>query len=160
MSEPKIYELARAKHRDLVAGFEMHFAYVISTVENGQHVSPVKIGVTKDIKNRLSGIQTSCPNDVAVTFAFPLPGRDFADNVEKTAHVVAEKHWRRGEWFNLHPCDALCLIGSVISALSKLYGRDDMGHTIDLGITGVYDAFLVAERMWPDRMPPRSGAPQ
>lgn len=70
------------------------YVYFVQAVNGG----PVKIGVARDVKKRLLGIQNGNPSELVVRNA--LPG----DRVEEGAlHMHFTRHRLKGEWFEPVP---------------------------------------------------------
>lgn len=127
----------------------VQYVYVISTVRDGEHVAPIKIGQTKSIKSRLRSLQTGSPYELEVTFAFPLRGYDMADVIKETCHTVARVHRLKGEWFDIHPNKGLQLVAGAINATMELHRRKGDQLAIDWLTLGVVGAFEEAQRRWP-----------
>jgi hypothetical protein len=127
----------------------IQYVYVISTVRDGEHVAPIKIGQTRSIKSRIRALQTGSPYELEVTFAFPLQGYDMADVIEEACHTVAKADRMKGEWFNIHPNKGLQLVASAINATMLIHGREGDVLAQDWLTLGVVGAFEEAQRRWP-----------
>ncbi len=126
-----------------------NFLYVISTVKNGEHCAPVKIGRTQNVASRLAMLQTGCPADLAVTFAFPLADKAMAHAVEKMAHADSDASRLRGEWFNLHPFSAVQNVCVAINAHCLDTRVPEPHYGVNLGRFGVSDAWDHICKLWP-----------
>lgn len=67
-------------------------------------VGAVKIGLTQDVKSRLSGVQTGSPHPIHV--AFQIETEDDR-RIEKLAHKILAHARLNGEWFNASVDDAI-----------------------------------------------------
>lgn len=87
------------------------FIYLIAHVdEDGSFLPPVKVGVTSNLKSRLSTIQTAAPAKIELAFDFGIPDRAYAEKLERELHKVLA-NWRvHGEWFDINPLHALLQI--------------------------------------------------
>ena len=84
------------------AGYDARSGYVYVIKQSGDY----KIGVTKDIRKRLSTIQMSTPKPVQLVHSFYIGGI-YADAYEweKALHQRFSKRKIRGEWFRLTNTD-------------------------------------------------------
>jgi hypothetical protein len=144
--DKKFVSFKRWIEYDLQSLVEMHHLYVVSTIKDGKHVAPVKIGVASDAAKRVASLKTGCPNEIGLTFVFPIPGRDLANHVERCAHAVgwSRGNHRKGEWFNIPPALAIDMVAKTIFVLAKENrggGSDDL--LLDLEIMGVIDAYAL-----------------
>ncbi len=90
------------------------FVYIISKVEDGKHVSPVKVGISYSPGGRLFTFQTSCPFKLAIHSLFALPNRNAAQRIEQCFHQVQKRHQTHGEWFDIRPEIADVLVRMAI----------------------------------------------
>lgn len=63
--------------------------------------NPFKVGITKDIKQRLKQLQTGSPYPITCIDRIILKGKAYAENIEKACHTILKKrdqHLIR-EWF-------------------------------------------------------------
>lgn len=67
--------------------------------------SPVKIGVTSDIENRVSALQTGNPYQLYCKAFIPCSGKDQAYRLESFFHRQFIKNRMVGEWFRLYHFD-------------------------------------------------------
>ena len=73
----------------------------------------IKIGFSKDVKSRITSIQTGCPHRVRLIKSWRSP---YARFIEKLAHTIFAK-WRvAGEWFDLPPKVATSAIDLLVLA--------------------------------------------
>lgn len=63
--------------------------------------SPIKIGLTCDLSQRLSQSQTHYPHGIILLGLIQTPTTDIAKTLERHIHSIlkAAGHWVRGEWF-------------------------------------------------------------
>lgn len=109
---------------------QLHYLYVISSVENGVPVAPCKIGITSSLASRLSGIQTGNSKKLEIISAIPIPTRALVQAIEKELHEHLAEFRLVGEWFDLSPVDAAigaCTVAHdafmlIISDEAKAYG--------------------------------------
>src|SRR5690625_8023545 len=71
------------------------FVYFMKAMD-GNELSPVKIGVTKDIEDRISGVQTGCPYKIKL-IGF-IETEDYK-MTEKFLHGYYSVQRTNGEWF-------------------------------------------------------------
>ena len=133
------------------------FIYIISTVRDGEPCAPVKIGVSNNPASRLASLQTACPYDIELTYAFSAhTERDMAGIIETVSHQVGDKVRLRGEWFDVHPFDAIRLVAGVIQGVwlevcpEHLMPRDQAEFW---RVSGIQAAFDFCASQWPARMP-------
>lgn len=103
--------------------------YVIATVIDGQMVAPVKVGIAKNAKKRLSDFQTASAHELALAYEMHFPTRRFCEEIERATHELSKVvgcH-RRGEWINLDPSDAMILIACGADAA---FGKGASDHRI------------------------------
>lgn len=74
------------------------YLYVI-----GREEGPVKVGISNGPGGRLATIQTSCPFQVYLFHAEPMPSRERALYEEKHIHGIFEQDRLIGEWFDVEP---------------------------------------------------------
>ena len=67
--------------------------------------SPVKIGVTSDIENRISALQTGNPYQLICKALIPCADKDQAYRLESFFHRQFRKNRLIGEWFKLYHFD-------------------------------------------------------
>lgn len=86
--------------------------------------SGVKIGVTNDLRKRLSTVQTGNPKKLRIAASFAMANRDIAEKAEEIAHNSLSKFAKRGEWFGCPPCVAQMEIESILSRddIKDMYG--------------------------------------
>lgn len=78
-------------------GAEIHYVYLIAC--HGPSENYVKIGMTCNLKRRISQIQTGCPFRVAHAFAVPSEYWEEARGLEKLLHMLLRPQRLRGEWY-------------------------------------------------------------
>ena len=67
--------------------------------------APVKIGVTSDIENRVSALQTGNPYQLICKAFIPCHDKTQAYHLENFMHKQFRKSRMVGEWFRLHNFD-------------------------------------------------------
>lgn len=88
----------------VVAVHRTAFLYVIC-----DDAGLVKVGISTDVKRRLSGLQSSTGRRLTIYAQEPLDTQDpFA--AEAAAHRRLHRHRVRGEWFNCHPEQAFAAV--------------------------------------------------
>ena len=85
----------RVSPRDIV-----RYVYIAS---NGYSV---KIGVSFNVKRRLSQIQTAQPRPLKIVAVYPVPA-SLARTVERRAHHHYRRNHMSGEWFQVNPHQAI-----------------------------------------------------
>lgn len=113
--------------------------YIIGWSDDG----PVKVGIARDLKSRLSAIQTGCPFRLRVLHAVPA-GR-FAQMVEAETHRTLAEHRLEGEWFS---CSAEHAEGVASAWVAAILGRLTPNLLARTGRTYAYFAIpaLIARR--------------
>lgn len=76
----------------------------------------VKIGITKNIRTRIQGLQIGHPHDMACCYMFEMRASK-ARKLESSVHRSLRPHHLRGEWFQTTPSDAAEAIERVARAL-------------------------------------------
>ena len=82
-----------------------HLLYVITA--DGRPEYPVKIGITTDVEKRLRQLQTASPFKLYPVFISEKLTRSEAFAFESRMHREFEPRKMSGEWFNVHPEDAV-----------------------------------------------------
>lgn len=76
---------------------ETHYVYLVAC--HGPSETYVKIGLTCNLKRRISEIQTGCPLRIAHAFAIPSEYWEEARGLEKLLHMLLRPERLRGEWY-------------------------------------------------------------
>lgn len=98
------------------------YLYLMCIQEGDCIVGPVKVGITGSLSARLSQVQTGNPRKVVIAMYLPFPNRDIAATLEGGFHTVMGDHRLSGEWFDLHPVEALIAIcQNVRSAIEHFF---------------------------------------
>jgi predicted GIY-YIG superfamily endonuclease len=88
--------------------------------------SPVKIGYTSDLNQRMKSIQVGCPYKISLLFALPCESKNHAKLLEKFLH---KQLWHRshlcGEWFMMPNQSIPKLINKFNGAYKGEYGFED-----------------------------------
>jgi hypothetical protein len=87
----------------------MFYLYLISVVPDG----PIKVGVSNDIKRRMSCLQASFPFKLILIKKWNVSG-DALFKVESIAHYKLSEHRVQGEWFSCGIDFAINLIEEII----------------------------------------------
>lgn len=99
--------------------------YVLGVTGKKRGELYIKVGIAKDIKNRLSELQTGCPHKINPMAAIQLP-LEGAVLKEKEIHRILNKHHHRGEWFLL--CDESIQI--ISDYFLNIMVNCDMSHMV------------------------------
>lgn len=86
------------------------FVYLVATVQDGQFMAPVKVGLSVSPKARVEALQTACPFELGLVGAISYPTREIAMRMEDCFHSTQKEHRLRGEWFDIPPRAALDLL--------------------------------------------------
>jgi Meiotically Up-regulated Gene 113 (MUG113) protein len=73
----------------------MHYVYFIT---DGEYI---KIGISNNVKSRLSGLQTSNPKKLSLLSSIECPDSTYAGELERTLHERFSESRASGEWFKL-----------------------------------------------------------
>lgn len=76
---------------------ETHYVYLVAC--HGPSETYVKIGLTCNLKRRISAIQTGCPLRIAHAFAIPSEHCEEARGLEKLLHMLLRPEKLQGEWY-------------------------------------------------------------
>jgi hypothetical protein len=87
------------------------YVYVI-----GSEDGPQKIGIALDPQKRKDMLQTGNTNDLKCSFAIGVL-KEYALQVEKTAHHILQDYKVRGEWFDVSPSRAVEAIHQAIETI-------------------------------------------
>lgn len=132
--------------------------YIISSIRNGLHAAPVKIGVARNPNSRLQCLQTGSAIHLALTFSFPLPKSIPADEIERQAHTYFSSKRIRGEWFDVTPNEAAFWVADLIyNYLRKVRLTPDedkvVFRSIGDGMNLPQDIFPPADQWAPEYRP-------
>jgi hypothetical protein len=72
--------------------------YVMVT-KTGETVRHFKIGITRNLSQRLRAVQNGCPTPITSVMSVILPNRCQAERAEKEMHGLLEPYHLNGEWF-------------------------------------------------------------
>lgn len=78
-------------------GMDIHYVYLIAC--HGPSETYVKVGMTCNLKRRISEVQTGCPFQIAHAFAIPSEYWEEARGLEKLLHMLLREQRLRGEWY-------------------------------------------------------------
>ena len=83
-----------------------------------QKNSPVKIGVTSDIDNRISNLQTGNPYVLKCKALIPCKDKTQAYNLESYLHHRFKKKRMAGEWFRLYEVNLKAILDDFSNSRS------------------------------------------
>jgi Meiotically up-regulated gene 113 len=83
----------------------------------------VKIGLTCNLKRRISGIQTGCPLRIAHAFAIPSQYWEEARGLEKLLHMLLRSERLRAEWY-----EGTEMFFSVLDAVLRRINAGGFSH--------------------------------
>lgn len=69
----------------------------------------IKVGVAKNIDQRLNDLQVGCPLQYELVWTSDRNRRTFAEILENAIHAKLNMHRVRGEWFDANPIWAIKL---------------------------------------------------
>lgn len=99
------------------------FVYLIA-VESGSENGPVKVGVSKNVRARISELQTASPYKLKLVHQFAFPDREIAMYMEQCFHELQCADRTNGEWFAINPIIALQILCLYVEGLTKIH----LGH--------------------------------
>ena len=91
------------------------YLYVIASEEDG----PCKIGITANIRSRLSMLQTGSAGRLFEVWHFD-DNNWFCTFSEKLAHHALREHRLTGEWFSVSPAVAIAEINGLILTIFRI----------------------------------------
>lgn len=108
------------------------FVYVVQSGNGG----PVKIGSAGSVLSRLVHLQIGNPVELTIPAVVMCGARH---NIELATHGLLERHWVRGEWFDVSPLEAVEAIVKAAEREGKPYAPiwaniDDWFVTPELGV--------------------------
>lgn len=103
---------------------QQHYVYVVAYPKENVWEGPVKVGITKALKGRLQGIQTGSPHPVGFAWAFAVPNRAIARQLEESFHETQKRFALKGEWFDMNPTKAVQLMCMNITAAVRFFMAD------------------------------------
>ena len=84
-------------------------------------IGPVKIGVTKNLKERLASLQTGNPSTLAIYASFEMP-EPLCRQVERELHDGLQECRLNGEWFDMechHAANSCIFWMKVVEAVGR-----------------------------------------
>jgi hypothetical protein len=93
---------AKARRKKLPKGIPLNRPADQGVYVIGAEDHPIKIGIAKNIRHRLSGIQTGCPVPLQV-YCFLAAPEGLAREVERACHDKLLNYRLSGEWFDVSP---------------------------------------------------------
>jgi hypothetical protein len=87
------------------------YIYVIGSLEK---MDRVKIGLSWNPIDRMKHLQTGSPTTLHLWATYPCP-RQKVDDLERFVHNKLHESRLRGEWFKIHPRDAIEKVGVLVS---------------------------------------------
>jgi hypothetical protein len=87
----------------------------------------IKIGVARDIANRMGGMRVNCPYPLTLVGSRQLPSAQDALRIESAVHreLAGQRHF--GEWFRDQPIDPV----AILAALYAREGLEPVSTAID-----------------------------
>lgn len=107
-----------------------HHVYIFARKLDDGFSAPVKVGITGNLKRRLSKLRTGCPFPIDLYFRVDVPDRDIAREIEDGFHQCQAEHQTWGEWFDLAPGKAAFLLRLAYAC--GLYYRGERDDANDL----------------------------
>jgi hypothetical protein len=90
------------------------YLYVMARSEGEEFGIPSKIGISDNVGDRVKSLQTGSAFKIAAVFAFRLPSRAIAQDVERDAHRCFQKRRTVGEWYDVDPYVLVQTIESIV----------------------------------------------
>lgn len=84
---------------DDIDDIDGHCIYILAVGNR----SPVKCGITSNLKRRCRALSSSSGRNLRVVFAYPLSDNSEARKMESAAHAALSNFRTRGEWFKVTP---------------------------------------------------------
>ena len=91
------------------------FIYIIGEDKDG---SPIKIGLSKDPRGRLAGLQTANPNKLVIHKLYEVPSIR-VKTIERNIHVKLQPVRLSGEWVDLSISHADMIVSYIIEKYSS-----------------------------------------
>jgi hypothetical protein len=85
----------------------------------------IKIGVSRDVKRRIRGIQTGCPYTVRLVQSW---NTSRAREIERKAHRLLAKYRWAGEWFDVPSRVAALAVGMLVASHPSHGSADRPAH--------------------------------
>lgn len=82
----------------------------------------IKIGYSENIRNRVSGLQADCPDELTLDYILWCSDKNVAKKVEEACHKSLAERKFRGEWFAVSLKDA---IGVIEANSTRLYPKKE-----------------------------------
>ena len=119
-----------------------HFVYIIHAPDRGV----IKVGITKDVKQRFSTLQTASPYKLQIARTFEYQCQQHARHVEVTTHSALRMKNKSGEWFEASIAEAediitRCKLPPIGATASSKKKAEKPGVTAD-NSTELSDAIL------------------
>ncbi len=116
----------------------IRFIYIIGVTEN-----PVKIGIARNLRSRLTTLQIGCPDPLVLHYSKSIP-HNAAEDLETAVHRRLKPKHRRGEWFDVSVEEAREAIEALAprvddqvlrraargDLLSRIMVQEDLGHVV------------------------------
>ena len=102
------------------------FVYIIKAGLGAK--SPIKVGVTDNVPNRIKQLQTGNPFELLLVMHFECNDRRHAFHVEKTIHEILAGQRLCGEWF----CVTRSRLTKVINNLGSKHEIECLTQEMDL----------------------------
>jgi len=92
---------------------EQSKSYVYIVKAGTKSTSPIKIGVTDNVQNRIKQLQTGNPSEIVLVMHFECNSREHAFNLEKTIHEILKGQRLFGEWFSVSKTKLMKMLNSM-----------------------------------------------
>lgn len=70
-------------------------------------IGPVKLGISRNPTSRVAQLQSGNPHRIGLYWQWPTLGRRMSADIERLAHEHFKGTRLAGEWFDVHPDEAL-----------------------------------------------------
>lgn len=121
---------------------EVTYVYVIALVAGVGEFAAVKVGIAKNPEHRLAQLKTGSPFEMDIACVLALPNRDMALGIEQSFHKLNAEQRLKGEWFDLHPVEAVRRVCGFVEALIYLLEDEEL-YELALQKTGVSEVLRV-----------------
>ena len=103
----------------------------------------IKIGVTIDLKQRLSELQCGCPTTIKYIYTMPLNKDGIT---EEGLHEKFSSYRLRGEWYKAQPILACLPLKISISQRAVITTVQEMDRAWDIKMEGEVDRLILEHR--------------
>lgn len=103
-------------------------SYVYIVKAGTKSTSPIKIGVTDNVQNRIKQLQTGNPAEIFLVMHFECNSREHAFNLEKTIHEILKGQRLFGEWFSVSKTKLM----KMLNNMGDKEGLDSVVKSMDI----------------------------